>query len=65
MLQHTELPLTDLPPLSDEERQGMRVTLDLLHTFRTRLLAGRGGRIFPDCGREVAELRAEHDEESL
>ena len=65
MLRQIETPFEVLQPPTPEERQQMRVALERLQRRRDQLLAARGGKLFPDAGREVAEMRAERDAEPL
>lgn len=57
MVKYVELPLDEAPPLTPEEREQMRVALERMRVRRERLLAERGGRLFPDSGAEVRAMR--------
>ena len=50
-----------LPPLTEDERQRMRVLLEELRLERERILALRGGKLYPNSWEEFPDLYDEID----
>ena len=62
MTRHAE-ELTEILPLTAEERERMRGTLEWLWEMQAELLAARGGKLFRPAEEDLAELRGEREAE--
>ena len=63
MMRQVEVPFSELPPLTADEQERARAALGRMRLRRERLLAARGGRLFPEASEEIAAMHDERDAE--